>query len=545
VTLVSAIGLLLAAAGPALAGGADEASGVASRRGNASPSAGASNVNEYTFQDEQINIDGGRDSIVKVLRVNEKNLVNDYVVAAIPFQNASPKEIRSLFRLITGKEGGRAEVIRDKMGKKQYLQVICPKFQLPYIEQALRALDVSWIQEDVDGSHQAYYRAKFRDVENIDELAEVPGGSDGGTTVVDETTNSVFVRGEPYRIGKYVDTAELVDVFPPQMVLDASVYEVELSSDLKLGLDFVSWKCGPGRSLFRFVNWGFSSSQKADQVTSSFDPFVDALDVIGVTERIKTRGHGYYAAANWLVTSEFLDFMVRTGRARLVTSGRLNVRHNTIGTLSLTDEVLHFAVDPDEDLLLDEDGGNDVTDGDSDENLTDDDETASNFESLLADRCLTHPGDVNVGFALSVAPFVGLETSELVYALTQSDIIAATPSGTPIVRNNTLLGTVLVRDGVSICVGGLKRSEEVRSTAKIPILGSIPILGYLFGGEQNGDRQTEMVVVLTPQVVLHSDVHKELAKPADNVVRAQVARGAKLPMLKTEYGFDQWLLGKD
>ncbi|KPK65778.1 MAG: hypothetical protein AMK73_02005 [Planctomycetes bacterium SM23_32] len=522
-----ALGLCLGAVGPALAGD-DEASGVSSRRGDASPTAGTSNVDEYTFQDEQINIDGGKDSIVKVLRVNQKNLVNDYVVAVIPFQNATPKEIRSLFRLITAKEGGRAEVIRDKVGKKQYLHVICPQFQLPYIEAALKALDESWIQEDIDGSYQAYYRAKFRDVANIDELAEVPGGSDGGTTVIDETTNSVFVRGEPYRIGSYLKTAELVDVFPPQVVLDAAVYEVELSSDLKLGLDYVAWKCGPGRSLFDFVAWGFRSSQKADEVTSSFDPFVDALDVIGGTERITSRGRGYYAAANWLLSSEFLDFMVRKGKARLVTSGRLNVRHNTIGTLSLTDQVLHFDVEPDESDLLD------------------DGETVSSFESLIADRCLTHRnGDVNVGFTLVVAPFIGLETSELVYALTQSDIIGATPSGTPIVRNNTLLGTVLMRDGVSLCLGGLKRTEEVKSTAKMPVLGSIPILGYLFGGEQNADRQTEMVVVLTPRVVQYSEVHKELARAEDALVRAQVAHRAALPMLKTEYGFDQWLLGKD
>ena len=113
-------------AGNVLAGGGDEASGVATRRGDASPSASASEIDTYLYQDEQINIDGGEDAIVKVLRVNQKNLVNDYVVAVYPIQHASPKEIRSLFRVVTGKEGGRAEVIRDKVGKKAYLQVICP-----------------------------------------------------------------------------------------------------------------------------------------------------------------------------------------------------------------------------------------------------------------------------------------------------------------------------------------------------------------------------------------------------------------------------------
>jgi len=124
-----------------------------------------------------------------------------------------------------------------------------------------------------------------------------------------------------------------------------------------------------------------------------------------------------------------------------------------------------------------------------------------------------------------------------------SDIVGTTSDGTPMVRSNFCGGTALVRDGVPICLGGVKRTEDVKSTSKFPILGDIPVLGWLFGGEQNADHQTEMVIVLEPQVVQYSVVHKELARAEDKVVRAQVAGQAKLPMLKTEYGFDMWLLG--
>ncbi len=541
--LAAALGLCLVAARPAFGAGADEASGVQSRRGNASPSASASDVDDYTNQDEQINIDGGKDSIVKVLRVNQKNLVNDYVVGVFPIHQASPKEIRGLFRRITGKEGGRAEVIRDKVGGKAYLHVICPRFQLPYIEEALKALDEGWITEDVDGSHQIYYRARYRDVDAIDEIASVPGGSelDGDTTWVDEAANAIWKRGEPYRIASWLKAAEQVDLFPPQVLIDAAVYEVELSNDLKLGLDYVAWKCGPGKDLFDFIAWGFSGHQKADQVTSIFDPFLPPA-LLGTTERFSTRGRGHYAAASYLLTAEYLDFLLRKGRARLVTSGRLNVRHGTVGTLAVADEVLHFQRTPDEDDLI-EPGG----------------EAESGFEELLRERCLRHSSEgLTVGLTLGVIPFIGLETTELVYALELSDLVGNTPSGKPITRttavgdfipssvsSSTVLGTVLVRDGVSACVGGLKRTEEVQSTAKIPLLGSIPILGYLFGGEQNAKRHTELVVVLTPKMVHYNEVHKELARAEDALVRAQVAERDAVALPNTAFGFDQWLLGKD
>ena len=67
------LGLGLLGGGPVLAGGQDEATGVQNTDGNPSPTAAASGIDTYTQQEERINIDGGRDSTVKVLRVNQKN----------------------------------------------------------------------------------------------------------------------------------------------------------------------------------------------------------------------------------------------------------------------------------------------------------------------------------------------------------------------------------------------------------------------------------------------------------------------------------------
>jgi len=511
-----------------LAAEVDEAAGVNNRRGDASPAAGFSTgetnsrVDDYIMQDEQINIDGSKDAIVKVLRVNQKNLVNDFVVGVFPINNAQPREIRSIFRTITAKEGGRAEVIRDKVGGKAYLQVICPRFQLPFIEAALRSLDESWVKADVDGGQELYYKAKWRDVANINTIASVPGASDGGTTVVDTNANAIWMKGEPYRTSSWLKIAELIDVFPPQVLLDATVYEVELTNDVKLGLDYVAWKNGPGANLFRFVLWGFDASEEAKNATSMFNPFIPSHVLVPGTQHIDAYGRGYYASAAFLLSAEYMDFMVRKGRARVVTSGRLTVRHNQSGTLALTDEVIHFTAAPTDSTML------------------------ANPATVYVSRDKTQTdATTTVGLTLTVTPQISLETTELAYTLVANDLTGMTRSGTPILRTANCAGTVLVRDGVRVCVGGLRRTEKVQSNAKMPILGSIPVLGYLFGGEQNAERQSELVVVLTPHVVQCSEVDKELARAEDNVVRAQAQRRLPLETLKTEWGFDQWLLHKN
>ncbi len=527
-----AAGCLLAAclcAGrQALAGGTDEAQGVQNTDGFPSPTAAASNVDNYLNQEDRINIDGNQDATVKVLRVNQKNLVNDFVVGVFPVERAAPREVRALFRMITGKEGGRAEVIQDKVGRKYFLHVICPTYQLPYIEAALKAVDEPWVTDEVDGSSEFYYHAKFRDITNLDAVASIAGDGDGVTTAIDTTANSIFKRMEPYRASEWMRSAGLMDFLPPQLVLEAQVYEVELGEDLKLGLDYVAWKNGPGRNLFDFTAWGFGSDQDAEHVTSIFDPFTTAHQTFAGTKDFDTRGRGYYTALDYVLSSEFIDFLVHKGRARLVTTGKLNVKHGTVGTLTVSDEVLHFKVTPDSKDLLDSSN-----------------KVVSNLDDQLAKRILDHPADLTVGFSLSVNPFIGLETTELVYSMSLNDIVGLTPAGTPIVRTNSESGSVQLRDGTPICVAGLRRSEDVKSTAKMPILGSIPVLGYLFGGEQSANHQTELVVVLTPQVVLYNDVQKELAREEDKEVRAQVLKQVKLPMLKTEWAYDQWLLGKN
>jgi general secretion pathway protein D len=61
--------------------------------------------------------------------------------------------------------------------------------------------------------------------------------------------------------------------------------------------------------------------------------------------------------------------------------------------------------------------------------------------------------------------------------------------------------TVVVRDQQSIVIGGLISDRVTYSESKIPLLGDVPILGYLFKYSQKSKAKTNLLVLLTPYVI--------------------------------------------
>jgi general secretion pathway protein D len=60
---------------------------------------------------------------------------------------------------------------------------------------------------------------------------------------------------------------------------------------------------------------------------------------------------------------------------------------------------------------------------------------------------------------------------------------------------------VVVRDQQSIVIGGLMQDRTIYNEAKVPLLGDIPILGYLFKYTTKAKKKTNLLILLTPYVV--------------------------------------------
>ncbi len=501
-----------------------------------------SRIDDYINQPDQIYLNENSGT-VKVLRVNERNLIQDYVVEVIPLANPnaldSGREVRAVFRTLTAQEGGRAEIIRDKVGKKAFMYVICPKFQLPWIREAVKALDVPWVKENQDGFMSVYYRAKNRAIAEVDTLATIPIAD--GTSVFDTFNNAVMRRQDPYRAWIYLRWAEAVDIAAPQVILEGTIYEINLNDDAKLGLDYVAWKNGPGRNLFQSVSGSTNTNQDFTNVASLWDPtsqrFVPAK-LTNTSQDLNTATSQKYTAVNFLMTAAYIDFLSTRGKARVVARPKIICRSNQVATFSTMDEITAFNVVPDVTTRTPI-GLAPVTD--SKGNIISYGSGAIGVDNRTLNHSLvgTTPS-TTTGISLTVLPNIGLESTEVAVTLSYRSIAGVAPQGTPIINTRAIQTRVRIRDGQPLLITGLNRFERIDRFAGAPFLSAIPILGYLFGGEEHGSRKTELVVVLTPRIFQTPEGCSPTPEDVNTMDLVLDKKPNDIPY--TPYGFDQWLL---
>ena len=61
---------------------------------------------------------------------------------------------------------------------------------------------------------------------------------------------------------------------------------------------------------------------------------------------------------------------------------------------------------------------------------------------------------------------------------------------------------VVTPDGQTVIIGGLLQKSKMVADSKIPILGDIPILGNLFKHKVRSESKTELIIFLTPHIVM-------------------------------------------
>lgn len=71
----------------------------------------------------------------------------------------------------------------------------------------------------------------------------------------------------------------------------------------------------------------------------------------------------------------------------------------------------------------------------------------------------------------------------------------------PALKESKLSTDVITQPGESIIMGGMVRRVENRTILKVPLLGDIPILGQLFRSTSYQNNQSDVVFVMTPQVI--------------------------------------------
>jgi general secretion pathway protein D len=111
----------------------------------------------------------------------------------------------------------------------------------------------------------------------------------------------------------------------------------------------------------------------------------------------------------------------------------------------------------------------------------------------------------------------------------------------PVVNSREFSDRINVPLGKEVVISGMTRERVVNHTKKVPILGSLPVLGWFFGGESARTDKTMVVAVIKPVSVKQMDNFME----DDNTLVSKATGESPITPPDAKAGFDQWLLDSE
>ena len=280
-----------------------------------------------------------------------------------------------------------------------------------------------------------------------------------------------------------------------QVLIEATIVEVKLNDRYRQGID---WS-----RIFLGAN-SFALSQAG---TAGIGTTAGALTINYLNPASGT--------ANILASVELLE---EFGNVKVLSSPKLSVMNNQTASLKVADSRVFFTVQAV------------VTPGTL---------TSSAFATFT-----TTPNAVSVGLTMSVTPQISdSDTVTINVRPSVSRIISfakdpnpnlANPCGTgvtkceippienliPEIQTREMESIIKVESGQTAVMGGLIQEEIKKTTAEVPFLGRIPILGNLFQNRDDTTTKTELVIFLRPVVIKDASVNGDYKGFANNLPNA-------------------------
>jgi type II secretory pathway component GspD/PulD (secretin) len=452
---------------------------------------------------------------------------------------------------------------------------------------------------------------------------ELDGGSD--SVGVDSDLNAVLFYCPLYQVKNIKKALELYDTPTSEVNIKYAVYELDTESDDKLGVDFQSWKNGPGADIFSAAG-RFSNGWSADAISGlpdgtnfnetkffKFNPrwntrYIDFLAAKGKANVITTGEISIMNGLEGRISSTIEAPLISGGEAipNIVSGDYITLEEQTFvaaGTLAAagnTDSYRITARDENGRLITTDDfvgslvitrvnDGNRTTyfikvfsGGDAilvngkrkretkcfnlvleqsvvrrNTNDNSDTNTAgaampndwAAISSWQTDKNMTvyrsatrNTAGNSYGFELRITPSVNELTTSASITMANTSLIGFSSDGTARISTSGVTTVMsMPNSGARLVVGGVEKISVVKSVSKIPWLGDIPGLGWLFSSESQSSKKTQLVAVidcapLAPDQKLPDGVIKE----KEEFVKTKSEGGSSLPP-----GYDQLLIDSD
>ena len=145
----------------------------------------------------------------------------------------------------------------------------------------------------------------------------------------------------------------------------------------------------------------------------------------------------------------------------------------------------------------------------------------------------------DVGKILKITPHVTegrLVRMQINLEVTAIDLAGtlATSATQPVTLKRTVDTTVIVRDSQTIVIGGLIDDTTTINETKVPLLGDLPVLGWMFKDRSETQTKTNLYIFLTPRVIKNPAEAENVLKEKKGQMNA--VRGGSFKINQTEPG---------
>ncbi|MBA3052952.1 MAG: secretin and TonB N-terminal domain-containing protein [Candidatus Omnitrophota bacterium] len=272
----------------------------------------------------------------------------------------------------------------------------------------------------------------------------------------DPLTNSIVLTTTPEGITKYQELISIFDVKPRQVLIEASIMEVGYSDGLNLG---IAWQS----SGFNAYNKDANNLVKgAVQNSPAATPGTSGLPALNTTSIGLSLAVGGLINSNQF--SALIEALQQKGKAKTLATPKIVTMNNVQASILSGDQVPYAQT------------------------------TVSAAGSTQTTEF------TNVGIQLDVTPtihsdeYVTLEVKPKVSSYQMS-------TAGPIITTREANTTVMVKSNETVVIGGLINEKDLEAVEQMPILGDLPILGYLFKRHQSSKDRVELLVFLKPIIL--------------------------------------------
>jgi type IV pilus assembly protein PilQ len=277
-----------------------------------------------------------------------------------------------------------------------------------------------------------------------------------GSIATDENTNSLIICDTQENIERIAAEIKAADSTPEQIMIEVMILDVRLQDDMEIGVD-----------------WDILSTDNYDVAYRQSTIFPKRLEIVPPTPE------------NILNTSAYApiglggEFSVISGTVRNLV--HLLQQKRDVEILA-SPRVLVLSGQQAEIKTVEEIPYQEQTDTSAGGLLT-----STEFKevgvSLIVKATMTEEGKI----VMEVKPKQSVDTG-------------VTISEVPVVDTREATTTLLLDDGQIVVMGGLRRQETKLSRDQIPLLGDLPLIGWLFASDRKIVMNSELLVLISPHV---------------------------------------------